>query len=57
MNLLEHVVIEVRSAPYFKYMWCVDVIAESYGVEFPTTVHLKTEDQAKLVCAGYKFDA
>lgn len=57
MNLTEHFVTEVKSEPYFKYGWCVDVLADSWGNVQPTTVICTTEDEAKNVKPGYKFEA
>ena len=56
MNLTEHVVTEVKSEPYFNHMWCVDVLADSWGRISPATVMCDTEVEAGEVKIGYKFD-
>ena len=57
MNLIEHVVTEVKSQPYYVHMWCVDVMANSWGNVRPTTVYLQTEEEANKVDIGFKFEA
>ena len=57
MNLTEHVVTKVLTAPYFKYMWCVDVEADSWGNIRKTTIYFQNKDDAELVKAGYEFNA
>lgn len=57
MNLTTHTVKKVTSEPYFKYLWCVDVVADSWGNESPTTVYCQTEEEAKQVKPGYKYEA
>jgi hypothetical protein len=55
MNLIDFVVTEVLSKPYFNYLWCVDVIADGYGSKQKTTVHCQSEEDASQVDIGYKF--
>ena len=56
MNTIEHTVTKVKSIPYFNHMWCVNVDADSWGRVFPAVVYCKTEDEAKSVKVGYKFN-
>ena len=56
MNTIEFTVVEVLSEPYYNYLWCVDVMAESWGVVSKTTVHCTTIERAAEVRVGYKFD-
>ena len=61
MNLTEHVVTEVKSKPYqvagISALWCVDVLADSWGSVQPATAHVATEEEAWKVRAGYRFEA
>lgn len=57
MNTIESVVTKVLSEPYFNYLWCVDVEADSWGNAQKTTVHCRTEHEAKQVKIGYRFEA
>lgn len=57
MNILDCVVTKVLSEPYFKYMWCVDVEADSWGSVQKTTVTLNSKAEAEQVKEGYKFTA
>lgn len=56
MNLVEHTVVEINSEPYFNRLWCVDVIVSVYGNRMPTTIHFRTEEEAKAVSVGYTFE-
>lgn len=56
MNLLDFMVIEVLSEPYYNnYYWCVDVMADAYGRLSKMTVNVKTEKEAKEIQPGYVF--
>jgi hypothetical protein len=57
MNLVTCTVTKVLSEPYFKYLWCVDVEADSWGCVQRTTVHCATKEQADKVRIGYKFES
>ena len=58
MNLIEHYVTEVLSKPEFKYgAWWVEVMANSYGHVYKSSVYCRTEQQALAVGVGYKYDA
>lgn len=56
MNLVDAVVTEVLSKPYFKYnYWFVDVEYNSYGITSKTNVMCSTEETAKAIKVGYTF--
>lgn len=57
MNTTTHTVTEVKSEPYFNFVWCVDVVADSWGNKQPTTVHVSNETEALRVCVGYTYEA
>jgi len=57
MNTVEHTVTEVLSKPYYKFMWCVDVMANAWGSLQKTTIHFKLKQNAEKVKVGYKFEA
>lgn len=57
MNLVTHTVIKVLTEPYFNYMWCVDVDADSWGIIHKTTVHCNSHEDASKVSIGYHFEA
>lgn len=56
MNLLEAIVLEVRSAPeYFFERWFVSVRFICEGVEGYTDVMSNTMEEALAIKPGYKF--
>lgn len=56
MNLIDAVVTQVLSKPYFKYnYWFVDVEYNSYGVISKTNIMCSTEETAKAIKAGHTF--
>lgn len=56
MNLVDGIVTQVLSKPYFKYnCWFVDVEYNSYGRTSKTNIMCSTEDQAKYIQVGYTF--
>ena len=56
MNLINAVVTQVLSKPYFKYnYWFVDVEYNGYGVISKTNIMCSTEETAKAIKAGYTF--
>lgn len=56
MNLIDAVVTQVLSKPYFKYnYWFVDVEYNSYGVISKTKVMCSTEESEKEVKVGHTF--
>lgn len=57
MNLITCIVVKVLSEPYFNYMWCVDVDADSWGRIQKTIVYCNSQEDAYKVQIGYKFDA
>ena len=57
MNLVESTVLEIKSKPYFNYLWCVDVVAISYGHEYNTTVYFMKEEAANELRVGSTFEA
>lgn len=58
MNTIEHYVTEVIGEPHFEYeVWWVDVMADSYGWITTTRIYCRTEDEAKMVKVGYRFEA
>lgn len=57
MNLITQNVIRVLSEPYFNYIWCVDVDAESWGTIQKTTIYCNSHEDASKVSIGYEFDA
>jgi hypothetical protein len=57
MNTTEHIVTKILNGPYFNVLWCVDVEADSWGSIQKTTVYCKTENEAKKVKIGYRFEA
>lgn len=57
MNKVEHTVTKVLSAPYFNYLWCVDVEAVVWGAVVTTTVQRLTLQEAESIVVGYKFNA
>ena len=57
MNLVESAVLEIKSKPYFNYLWCVDVVATSYGHECSTIVYFMTEEAANELRVGSTFES
>lgn len=58
MNLIDAVVTQVLSKPYFKYnYWFVDVEYNSYGRTSKTSIMRSTEEAAKAVKVGHTFQA
>ena len=66
MNLLEHTVVGILSAPYYvsqdgpygvRSWWSLDVNAHCYGRESLTTLTFPSEILALEVKVGYGFDA
>lgn len=56
MNLINAVVTQVLSKPYFKYnCWFVDVEYNGYGVISKTNIMCSTEEAAKAIKVGYTF--
>lgn len=56
MNLIDAVVTQVLSKPYFKYnYWLVDVEYNGYGVISKTNIMCSTEEAAKAVKVGHTF--
>ena len=56
MNLINAVVTQVLSKPYFKYnYWFVDVEYNGYGVISKTNIMCSTEETAKAVKVGHTF--
>ena len=56
MNLVDAVVTQVLSKPYFKYnYWFVDVEYSSYGRTSKTSIMCSTEEAAKAVKVDYTF--
>jgi hypothetical protein len=56
MNLINAVVTQVLSKPYFKYnYWFVDVEYNGYGVISKTNIMCSTEETAKAIKVGYTF--
>ena len=56
MNLIDAVVTQVLSKPYFKYnYWFVDVEYNCYGQVSETNIMCSTEESAKAVKVGYTF--
>ena len=56
MNLINAVVTQVLSKPYFKYnYWFVDVEYNSYGRTSKTEVMCSTEESAKAIKVGHTF--
>ena len=56
MNTIKHVVTKVTSKPYYNYMWCVDVEANSHGSVQKTTVYSSSEEKANNINVGYEFE-
>ena len=57
MNTVKHVVTRVLSKPYYKFMWCVDVMTDSWGSEQKTTLTFWNSEEAEKVKAGYEYEA
>ena len=58
MNTIEHYVTEVLGEPYTMYnKWFVKVMANSYGRISDDILMFDTEEAAKYVFVGYKYDA
>lgn len=58
MNTIEHYVTEVIGQPYTMYgKWFVRVMADSYGRISEDRIMFDTEQAAKYVFVGYKYDA
>lgn len=56
MNLIDAVVTQVLSKPYFKYnYWFVDVEYNGYGVISKTNIMCSTEETAKAIKVRYTF--
>ena len=56
MNTVKHVVTKVIGKPYWNYMWCVDVEADSWGSIQKTTAYFDTEKEALKLTVGYEFE-
>ena len=56
MNLLDAVVIKVKSQPFEDYgYWWVKVDYDCWSVKSETQLMFKTKEEAELVEIGYKF--
>ena len=56
MNLINAVVTQVLSKPYFKYnYWFVDVEYNGYGVISKTNIMCSTEESAKAIKVDHTF--
>ena len=56
MNLINAVVTQVLSKPYFKYnCWFVDVEYNGYGVISKTNIMCSTEETARAIKVGHTF--
>lgn len=57
MNLLDATVTEIVGKPYFMYgKWFLKVKAECWGSPTESTLMFATEEQAKAITPGYKFE-
>lgn len=56
MNLLECIVVEITSKPYFKYdKWWVNVNYECYGLNSSMSLMFDTEKECESVKVGHEF--
>lgn len=55
MNLIDNYVLEILSDPYFNHLWCVNVVADSYGHVSETTVNFTCFADAKNLKIGDVF--
>ena len=59
MNAVDCYVTEINSEPYKSKsgLWCVDVSYDTHGAIFHTTLTFISEEKAKELEVGYKFQA